>query len=395
MDSTSQTNNTWWIIWTAFNIFLILTITNPVYKTIKKCLQRNKDVAKFVFYLALVLIANTILLYMGLISIGCGLLFQSTTKILETMIFLFSALYAFQNYFMLLIFFIRLYLIFKSTAFTVSKSTTHFFISIFTALPIICVFLALLPRYRGTLMWSLLISIFIGTIITLYISLLSLFLYKLCQAQKYENSHDQILLPIISKVTLLAIICICSTFLAPLSIVIRFNFDETHFSFISNCLVSIDIYIKLFCVMLSFACYQTHYKILCGWLESCCCKKCFSDDLKTAQITIATNTNTQNTVQISNTQKAPKIKVHLELPVISDITTETSENNVAIENKLTSDNNEIIKTKSPITPLLTGLQQFGYNLQPVNKNTLTLYESKSAPVPRYILSDNSSANSSD
>eukprot|EP01083_Nonionella_stella_P162731 534467_1 len=264
-------------LWSSFNVLLLLTLLHPLRKLMINSAKLSKSIAKFLSYASLILIINTFLLYSNLIFTPVYTLFERNDKIYHMSVASTAALYALQNYLMLLNLYLRLYFVFKTSMWAISKHTTLCFISIFILLLICCIAMVLLPTVRHTFVWRLLIVFFVVIVSTLYISLVTLLVHKLYKAHSPMHSTDDSLLPMIHKNTLLAIVSVVCTCLGPVSVVIRFRADIMWMTFLSNCLVSIDIYIKLCCVMLSYSFYQWHYQKACGCIESVCCKRSITE----------------------------------------------------------------------------------------------------------------------
>ena len=102
------------------------------------------------------------------------------------------------------------------------------------------------------------------------IFLILVFLYKLRQLHDIGDGEDQSIIALINKTTLLAAISIISNILAPISVLIRYKYNLHFIDFISNCLVTTDIYTNFGCIVLSYTLYDPLYQVLCKC--SYCCK---------------------------------------------------------------------------------------------------------------------------
>ena len=181
-------------------------------------------------------------------------------------------LYVLQTYFLWLILFLRLYIVFRNSAYKLSKCTIIFFISMFTILPI-ATFSLFNPSVQsnGWRVYIIAISVFVLSIL-LSLSISIIFLYKLFIIYKaVQFKSDDTFLSLITKNTILVVISISFSVINLVVTALVPDIGYTFsLAFIRHFMFLFDIFTNFICVTLAFQCFDNYYDIFCGLLDKKC-----------------------------------------------------------------------------------------------------------------------------
>ena len=259
--------------WICMNSILLMTTIYPFIKLCRSYSSINGFLGRLVYYPGLMVVASSIFLLCILIIVGLCMIYDNQLHELLYITATISGIaYAFQKYSLCISLFVRCYFIFKTTAMAISKCTVRIYIIMFILAFGLMIFLPFIYHLRGRLYWTIIVGSFVILIIGLMVSLIILFLYKLCQAHSIDYKGDDSLTQLVNKTTVLGMISIFSNALAPLSIILRFQ-SVNHIAwihFISNILISFEIYSNFSCVVLSYKNYDKTYHKLCGCFDKLC-----------------------------------------------------------------------------------------------------------------------------
>lgn len=186
---------------------------------------------------------------------------------------------AIQTTTLLIFFFVRLNMIFESTAFQLSKCTVNCFVSLF-----VCLFLLWFVIIVGVFGYNAdvlkllpLVALLFFINITIIISLSAMLIYKLIAVYKMEatkKEKDDGLITAITKTVILNAVCILSTILNVSGIVIYNAVSPSMGSVIFVGIMAIaDMIANYFCVLISFKAFRSYYEKICKCTDDNC-RKC-------------------------------------------------------------------------------------------------------------------------
>eukprot|EP01084_Bolivina_argentea_P265102 449237_1 len=189
--------------------------------------------------------------------------------------------YIIQSFTLLIIFFNRIFNVFRKTRYRLSICTKNVYISLFI-IELFCGMLMLFSIVHSTpiILW-IFAATFFSLLITLMISLVSLFAYKLIQVYKHlEDSSDDSLVAAITKPTILVSVSVFVTFIRLISLTIRIQFlswsDYMILKWVDDYITICDIYTNFVCVILSYKVFKIYYIKLCSVSDSKC-RNCWSN----------------------------------------------------------------------------------------------------------------------
>eukprot|EP01084_Bolivina_argentea_P146260 256165_1 len=195
-------------------------------------------------------------------------------------------LYVIQIIVLGIILFYRLYTLFKSTPFQLSKLVTRFYLSLILIVSFLGIFAAVM--YSNYLSIARFVSSLIGIFgMILMISIICLYIYKLFLVYKTGNDDD--LMNVITKTSLLTFISILNTILVFITLPL-FSFEKIQYSphcnYAWNLIVIADLYTNVFCIFLGFKHFKQHYIKVCGFCDVKCnriCTKYVENNIRVAK----------------------------------------------------------------------------------------------------------------
>ena len=195
--------------------------------------------------------------------------------------------------------FIKVYYVFKESAYRLSQCTLRLFIILFMVLPIPLSFMSA-TLYEFGAKYRLVIYGIIGLFSLIFTYL---FVYKLYQIYRDSRKHQSDdkenktdpanqFLSTLTKTTILAFTSVSFTMLVPL---VSWNDNMTE----TFLMILVDVYTNFICVMLTYSIFDSQYQKCCG-----CCdknfKKCLfkiesGTDIINQMKTIISSSDTSNT----------------------------------------------------------------------------------------------------
>eukprot|EP01084_Bolivina_argentea_P042452 78261_1 len=260
--------------YSAIVIVLWLTLF-PMFHTFLEADRKHK-ISRIIFWFTILeLILSLVALPLGLAfgfayhhHIYCHRMSEDIyAKILSGIL----AVGAIQTFVMLIIWFIRLYISFRSSAFHLTKCTMGIYVTLFILLGIdlIFLFIAAAPAIR-TNNWTLFMALlnlfsFVNILIAVSISVLfAIKLRKVCVGQ-----YDEPFINTINKMFICTTLSLLVTIIS--SITVAFALPNGQNSIISTFLgcfmITMEHYSNCLFVMLSFQGFTKYYCILLGWIH--------------------------------------------------------------------------------------------------------------------------------
>ena len=286
------------IIYLMTNCCLLITTVFPCSSLWNNRKNLKFTGAKLSYYPGFFLVINTMILLLMTICIVTLELMAINQLYLLLIIQIFASFYGIQHYLLLIALAVRLYFIFKKTPMELSKIQIKIFIIFSSLIFISCILIPLLFKILNNKIFIISMIILIIIIISAMIILILSFIFKLHKLHEIGDKEDQSIISLINKTTLLASISIISNILAPISVIIRYKYNLNFINFISNSLVTLDIYTNFSCIVLSYTLYDPLYKIICK------CSKCRKSKEKQRSIsrknTIPSTTNPNDRKTISH-----------------------------------------------------------------------------------------------
>eukprot|EP01083_Nonionella_stella_P280795 955315_1 len=211
------------------------------------------------------------------------------------------AVYWTQSYFVSLLFYIRLYNVFKGGRHRLSKCTTTIYILAFVCVGV-CV-----PVYF--VLWKctnhrlIACGVFVITsfcLIALNISLVTAFATRLLIFHQIDHSdakdESSQFLSIVTKITLLVIVSCISTMLSTVFVIVRVIYYSESIHWVTRYLFAVDMFTNLLCVALSYTYLDGHYRFMCKWLDNLC--KAYCDQI--ASVKVASHVKNKSTNPCAN-----------------------------------------------------------------------------------------------
>lgn len=253
---------------------VILSTIPMIYKFIQSVLQAKIQDSwsknKYIHYTGLAFIFLT---FASLFTSTLEMAYICTDhRILDYLHGIHVLFYLFSTYFLLLLSYIRIYLVFKDTIVPLSRCTTRFRIVIFSVLAIfiiasvitVIIFDLKESSFLVEMIGYLLTSLSFVLIILLSIMTMILFIRKLKQA--FRNlSDDDVLIALITQLSILTIISVSITILVPFLLII----DR---GWLFDFMIVFDIATNFHCIMLTFDQMNGYYMSICGFCDSKCRK---------------------------------------------------------------------------------------------------------------------------
>eukprot|EP01084_Bolivina_argentea_P219231 371886_1 len=256
-----------------FNIILLLPTCVIAYNITKYCLHPpagKEKPAKALFYYTLLFILSTIGCLSLLILIDiCNI--QPYTKSITLLLIISCITYLLQKYLLLIVLFCRSYYVFNGTGLEISTKLIRIFTIMFIITPFVLVLCSIITIVYLSKQTSLIIGIFIMLLIVFEIvALIVLIIQKLYTIYKLmtHSSERNQLIKLITKTTLLMSISVITSIIGPILIFIRF--DNIQIYIISGVVISIETFINLICITLSFTCFNKYYVRYCNFGDNFC-----------------------------------------------------------------------------------------------------------------------------
>lgn len=262
------------ILWLGFavviNAVLILSSIGLTYKFVVGLGEDAKKVSKFLYYSGLsYFILSTITLILSTpINFYC-----SKSDIMRYADRVHKILYSVQCYFYIVLWFLRLYFAFRGTAFELSKCALTTIIT-FAMIGFVSLLYAMIFHDTHTNFGFVVTGCLILLFIAWIMFLVSLFIYKLINVYKNVSAENNGLIRVITKITILSIVSICSSFLY-LSIFFIARNKNIHLKLARDYMQLVSTYMNFICVLLSYNCFDAFYGKSCGKMDIEC-TKCWS-----------------------------------------------------------------------------------------------------------------------
>ena len=250
--------------------------------------EQNLKTSKWLFYISTIFFITSwwnMAVSIPPILYTC-ILSDTDTFLMTTLIW--SGLYPFQYYLLLILLFIRLYHTFEGTMFKLSQRTLNIFKFAFIFQGCNCsiaLSIFIVNAYYGLL----LISFSFLVIIALTAAILFLYIKRLMYVYKQVTScqdSDEELVRLATKTPILSVTSILNSFGA-MSVTLLWSMFDGYTLWIGHLVVMLDIYINYLCILMGYKHFNKYYVILCG----CCDRKCrnIAIGYRTDPVNIATN----------------------------------------------------------------------------------------------------------
>ena len=249
-------------------LFIISTIP-IIYKFIKSLLEAKKSEKwkrmKAVYYIGLVFI---IVIISSLISALMDMALTCENQpAIEYFLFLGTPLFLFQSFLVLLIPYIRIYIVFKDTTMPLSKCNICFRVTSFVVMAISIVLSSIFFIFDGKSLIGTAIAAFIMLqLVFLGIATMILFIRKLMHV--YRHSNDEIFIGIITQLSILTLFSVGIT-LIDVGLVFIFIVEPSLY-WILEFPVLLDVITNFWFIMLSFESMNGYYMAICSCLDSRC-----------------------------------------------------------------------------------------------------------------------------
>eukprot|EP01084_Bolivina_argentea_P280170 479096_1 len=289
------------ILFFVINTTLIAACIYSIYKFIEMYKVSAMPHASLLFWMGLFYISLTLIYGILWIILLIVALFScwKFNVFIEAII---GLTWTFNTYTLLVLLFIRVYVVFKGSLFQLSSCITRTVISAFLITLSLVIVLAI-PIWKTDNLWQIrnlfFALIFLLTIVYC-IWITTFFIYKLYQVFKAAELKDDHLLPTITKNTVLAIFSIAVTFLAiivwitsPTTQKRREN-DFAHY--IYYFIFLLNLYVNFITSMLMYGTFKPYYDKLCGCIDS----KCKSCCIRMIQNTSSDERNTVENLNVGS-----------------------------------------------------------------------------------------------
>eukprot|EP01084_Bolivina_argentea_P022366 41562_1 len=237
----------------------------------------------------------------------------------------FNEAYTLQASALLMVWFIRLYYVFRSSRFALSSYTKMVYISIFI---LGLIFTTIITVHLGPQegLWLILVQFAYLLYVILVIILSSLFVNKLCRvyrnvdvaAKSNKRSKERYkLIAVVTKISVLNFGSLTITILAAITIIF-FIHGNVYAEFIAHFAVFADIFTNFLCVILSYNNYKRFYHIVCGCCHNqcitCCAERKTADELRKKLEESGTSLKTRDMDKTASGGIESKTKSNSELP---------------------------------------------------------------------------------
>ena len=275
----------WVIIVEPLTFILLLSMIPIIYKYGIMHHSSEQKKSKLLIYSGFIFFISIFLTFLTLLI--QGIFYCTNLKIYLMLSLIFALLYAIQFCLLLLILFIRLYFVFHNTILQLSKFTTIGYLVTYILMLLMVLFGAILQSVHVQSATFVVLIAFI-LILSLVISMMGLFIYKLIQVYKFMG-NDQCLISMITKAVILTFISIFITFLAPISIILFNNSGSIFLRGITTLVIMADLYTNFICIILEYEYFNGYYHKLCHCLDEKCTKLWkkilgTSDEIKAVEI---------------------------------------------------------------------------------------------------------------
>ena len=247
-----------------------------------------------------------------------------------------TLLYVIQTFILLIIFFEKLTVVFEGTQFIVSSFTKTMYKIIFSFIPIGTIIA--ISLYQSKLIFSIFAGILLFMFISLMISLVILFVFKLIQVYKQlgmnaddnkEIHGNKSVVSAITKTTILTSTSIIITFLNGIVAMIRLNNpNNAYLAWIANLFVLLDVYTNFLCVIMCYKAFGRYYKNFCKCFDIKCRKcwvniiyagNCCDEDLMTQMHTVISHESNNTTSSKGTSENGPSADVGSVVSAVSEM----------------------------------------------------------------------------
>ena len=181
---------------------------------------------------------------------------------------LFASFLGLHYYLLLLILFIRVYFVFKASAFAVSKCTARVYAIVYVIQPVIYFSGVLTFIFVNETVGYIIIAIILVDLLGLMMSLIILYLNKLTTIYKLSNGN-QYYMGVITKTTILTIISLSVTLVGYLPFFFS-SWLNGYSWWITDLMIVVDIFTNYVCVVAAHPIFASYYVKLCGGLDAKC-----------------------------------------------------------------------------------------------------------------------------
>eukprot|EP01084_Bolivina_argentea_P027406 50948_1 len=271
------------IVFTVITSIVILTCSCMVY-IFTKNYQKSKEKIKSIRITIGIFTVSTFIVLIMSISIVIRCLF-SDTLLISAFAYLWIGMYCTQLYCLSLIFFLRIYHIFKTSIYKLSNKTFKCYISMFILLAILFFCTFILWNGTNRIVTAIMLGLLIFNMVFLNVSLLILFVYKLLLVHRTETVENELenngpnsFITVITKTTLLMAMSCCVTLINVIINVIKTFYWErnSNILWIGRYAFLCDIVTNFLCVILSYKHMDGYYRIICkipNILSYACCNR--------------------------------------------------------------------------------------------------------------------------
>jgi len=269
------------IIWIVINCLILLLTIPLTIKFLKTHFQKqSKKQPQYLFYPGIIFVLTA---YIVMIADTISIFFYDCNHMWWMLFMLiFGFTYTLQISLVLIILFLRVYFIFKTSAYALSKLTICIFMITFISLPPIVgvvEFWYHTSHHSDESSIALAICYFINILIMT--SLLILFIHKLftiyghlpaIQDIKQSDTHRS-LMRVITRTVVLTSISVIFTFIASIGFITINKLNKLGLMIVAV-LVIIDVYTNFVCILLSYTYFNDYYDKLCGKFDLFCGEIC-------------------------------------------------------------------------------------------------------------------------
>ena len=277
LDSISSPMSITWIVINLLILLLTIPLTIKFLKThFKKNQNQKQKQPQYLFYAGIAFVLTT---YIILIADTISIFFYECNHMWWMLFMLiFGFTYTLQIMLVLIILFLRVYFIFQTSAYAISKATIGIFLIVFVSIPPtvgVVEFWYHTSHHSESSSIGLAICYFVNILVML--SLLLLFIHKLftiyghlpkIEDIKQSETHRS-LMRVITRTVVLTSISVIFTLTASIGFITIDKLNKLGFMIVTI-MVVIDVFTNFVCILLSYAYFNDYYDKLCGRFDIFC-----------------------------------------------------------------------------------------------------------------------------
>eukprot|EP01084_Bolivina_argentea_P314174 544159_1 len=263
------------IIFLLFSISMTYTYISKHYNTSRSrtaSIQKQQsgtsaqsDMPKLLYYTGLMFVIISIILLTVAVPFN---FYCDDHWIFDIFTEIFSVSYSIHCYLMLILWFLRIYYVFKDTEFALNKCAFYFYFILAAIMPFLMIYSIIIlstDSSFGLIIFLVLLFLFL----IFLLSLVGQFVFKLIRI--YKNlSHQHQFIGIITRSTILTIFCLVFSIIYGLLMVARNVSDYILFRYLRNSFQLLSIFINYVCVLLSYHYFDGYYAKCCTKMDNKC-----------------------------------------------------------------------------------------------------------------------------